>query len=101
MSEHYFGFIVRKARKNHACEFCFKPIRKNTKYHYHNYFEDGSFSHSKHHRLCTFMTSEVYNDYSGEGYDISHFSHPEERKVLIKKAKAAIKIYKSHNNLII
>jgi hypothetical protein len=61
MSEHYFGFQTRKARKQHHCNFCHKPIRKNTKYHYHSLIYDGSYQNYARHTLCTFMNYETCN----------------------------------------
>lgn len=95
MSEHYFGFITRKARKNHHCEFCFKKIRKNTKYHQHSLIYDGSYQNFKHHRFCTFMSWEIQDANNGTFYDISEYSHPEDRKDLINKAKIRLKEYQS------
>lgn len=95
MTEHYFGFTTRKARKNHYCDFCYKPIRKNTRYHYHSMIYDDSYCNYKRHRLCTFMNYETFYGNCGESADIQEYSHPEDRRNLIDKAKAAIKKYKS------
>lgn len=92
MSEHYFGFITRKARKNHYCGFCHKPIRKNTKYHYHTSIYDGSYQNYTRHRLCTFMNYATII-YTGEWSDIEEYNHPEDRRDLINKGKLAMKKY--------
>ncbi len=93
MSEHYFGFTIRKAKKDHRCNFCFKKIRKNTKYHYHSIVFDGSYQNYKHHRFCTFMAWEALDTNSGTYYAIDEYSQPEDRKDLINKGKIAFRKY--------
>lgn len=59
---------------------------------------DGSYNNYKHHRFCTFMQYESINEYSDEYYTIEEYSHPEDRRDLINKAKIRLKVYKSRNN---
>ncbi len=94
MSQHYFGFRIKKARKQHHCDFCHKPIRKNTKYHYHSLVYDGSYQNYARHRLCTFMGYKIQDANNGTFYDISEYSHPKDRRDLINKAKKTMKEYK-------
>ena len=55
------GTTIRKARKNHKCDWCEKVIQKGEQYEYQKFVYDGDMCDWKAHLACSRVASAIYD----------------------------------------